>query len=89
MSFHGRGGLAKNNEEAMRWYRLAADQGYAAAKHNLALMKKRRGNPPCTTWKAVVRQGSITGWYSLYAPQGHKHGEITGQKIKMFAVQTP
>ena len=33
----GRGGLPKNDQEAVRLYKLAADQGYAKAQRNLAI----------------------------------------------------
>jgi TPR repeat protein len=35
MYLNGRGGLAKDEAEAIRWYRRAAAQGNAAAKDNL------------------------------------------------------
>ena len=31
-------GVPKNEEEALKWYRLAADQGYASAQFNLGAM---------------------------------------------------
>ena len=34
-------GVAKNEEEALKWYRLAADQGYADAKAALERIKDR------------------------------------------------
>ena len=37
MYFNG-DGVAQNYAEAMRWYRLAADQGLAWAQYNLGLM---------------------------------------------------
>ena len=31
-------GVLKDDAEAVRWYRLAAEQGYAGAQNNLGLM---------------------------------------------------
>jgi TPR repeat protein len=31
-------GVARNDNEAVKWYRRAADQGFADAQYNLALM---------------------------------------------------
>ena len=42
-------GVAKDYAEALRWYRLAADQGFAAAQAKLASLEKqlrREGNWP-------------------------------------------
>ena len=35
------GGVTKNDEEAVKWYRKAADQGFAAAQYNLGGMYYR------------------------------------------------
>ena len=34
-------GVVEDDAEAVRWYRLAADQGVAIAQHNLGLMYGR------------------------------------------------
>jgi TPR repeat protein len=31
-------GVAQSDAQALKWYRLAADQGYGNAQYNLALM---------------------------------------------------
>ncbi|MEN9378184.1 MAG: hypothetical protein RL710_3341, partial [Pseudomonadota bacterium] len=37
-------GVARDYKEALRWYRLAADQGHAKARHNIGVMHdKGRG----------------------------------------------
>jgi TPR repeat protein len=40
-------GVPQNYFEATKWYRLAAEQGYATAQYNLGMMyKEGRGVPP-------------------------------------------
>ena len=36
--YHNGEGVAKDYAEALKWYRLAAAQGYAAAQNNLGIM---------------------------------------------------
>ena len=37
MNYHGKG-ISKNYDEALKWYTLAAKQGYESSQFNLALM---------------------------------------------------
>ena len=57
-------GLTENAEEAVRWYRLAAEQGLADAQHNLASMYAGGEGVPRDREVAV-------GWFLLAADQGH------------------
>ncbi|MBQ76811.1 MAG: hypothetical protein CMQ20_17535 [Gammaproteobacteria bacterium] len=56
-------GVPQNDSEAVRWFRLAADQGYAPAQHNLGVMYRRGDGVPENDAEAVR-------WYRLAAEQG-------------------
>jgi TPR repeat protein len=57
-------GVAKDNREALRWFRRAADQGNPAARTNLGwLYQKGEGAPK--DYKEALR------WYRLAADQGY------------------
>ena len=57
-------GLTEDDEEAVRWYRLAAEQGYASAQHNLGLMYADGDGVPEDDEEAIW-------WYRLAAEQGY------------------
>jgi hypothetical protein len=54
--------------EAVRWYRLAADQGYAEAQCNLGLCYERGDGVAKSEEEAV-------SWYRLAADQGHAEAQ--------------
>jgi TPR repeat protein len=58
MYYHGRG-AAQNHEEAVTWYRLAADQGHGQAQFNL-------GN----RYYLAQNHEEAVKWYRLAAAQG-------------------
>jgi hypothetical protein len=60
---YGTDGVAKDQREAVKWYRLAADQGHAFAQLNM-------GN--CYAYGIVVAQDAreAVKWYRLAADQG-------------------
>jgi TPR repeat protein len=53
-------GVPENNAEAVRWYRLAAEQGYARAQSNLGFMYSNGEGVPENNAEAVR-------WYRLAA----------------------
>jgi TPR repeat protein len=56
--------------EAVRWYRLAAEQGLADAQHNLGcLFKDGRG--------VAQDDGEAVRWYRLAAEQGHAKAQLS------------
>ena len=57
-------GVAKDNNEAVKWYQLAADQGHADAQKHLGFMHDAGKGVPQDDAKAVE-------WYRLAAEQGH------------------
>ncbi len=62
-------GVPKDYEEAVRWYRLAAEQGYARAQFYLGSMYQTgRGVPK--DYKVALR------WYKLAAVQGHAEAQF-------------
>jgi TPR repeat protein len=56
-------GIPRDNQEAMCWYRRAAEQGDAVAQYNLANMYAQGQGVPKNTIQAHY-------WYSLAASQG-------------------
>lgn len=66
MYYAGAGGLAKDHAEALRLYRLAAEQGDAAAQNYLGAMREKgEGGLPKDIDDAVP-------WYGRAAAQGHE-----------------
>jgi TPR repeat protein len=57
-------GVPQNCVEAVRWYHLAADQGYAAAQSNLGAMYDR-GEGVRQNYREALR------WYRMAADQGN------------------
>ena len=62
-------GVAQDDAEAMKWYRLAAEQGNAAAQFNLGVMYERAGACAQDYAEAVK-------WYRLAAEQGYRRGAV-------------
>ena len=56
-------GVLQDDAEAVRWYRLAADQGHAKAQYNLGVMYDNGDGVPQDYAEAV-------SWYRLAADQG-------------------
>ena len=56
-------GVPQDYAEAVKWYRLAADQGKASAQYNLGVMYERGQGVPHDYAEAVK-------WYRLAAEQG-------------------
>jgi len=54
----------KNYSEAMRWYRMAADQGYAGAQNNIGVLYKN-GSGVAQDYSEAMR------WYRMAADQGY------------------
>ena len=57
-------GVPEDNAEAVKWYRLAAEQGHVEAQHDLGVMYKRGEGVPQDYTEAAK-------WYRLAAEQGH------------------
>ena len=80
---HGRGGLPKDDKEAVRLYRLAADQGVATAQNNLGVMYEHgRGGLPKDDKEAVrlyrraADQGVAIAQVNLGAMYEHGRGGL-------------
>jgi hypothetical protein len=65
----GTGGVAKDEREAVKWYLLSADQGYAIAQFNLGVCY-RYGHGVATDRREAVK------WYRLAADQGHADAQF-------------
>jgi uncharacterized protein len=61
-------GVPQNYAEALKWYRLAADQGNASAQNNLGGMYAAGRGPPQDYAEALK-------WYRLAANQGNALGQ--------------
>ena len=57
-------GVSQDDAEAVRWYRLAAEQGLVTAQHSLGLMYDDGRGVPLDDAEAVR-------WYRLAAEQGY------------------
>ena len=57
--------MEEDDSEALRWFRLAADQGFAAAQHNLAVAHANGLGGVAQDPAEAVR------WFRLAAQQGH------------------
>jgi len=74
----GRGGITKDDAEAARWYRKAADQGNADAQTNLGIMyRDGRGVPQ--------DQNEAALWFRKAAAQGN----AKARAIEMVAALSP
>jgi len=62
-------GVAQNYTEAMKWYRLAADQGYAEAQVNLGMMYYNGGQGVPRDYAEAAR------WFDLAADQGNAYAQ--------------
>ena len=74
-------GVPQDYTEAMKWYRLAAEQGNAVGQYNLGLMYRKGEGVPQDDAEAVK-------WYSLAAEQGyykaqHNLAAVQGHKGAM------
>jgi len=63
-------GLPKNDEESMRWYRLAAEQGLAIAQHNLSVRYNQGKGVP-------VDHAESAKWARLAAEQGDRNAQLS------------
>lgn len=64
---YGRG-VRRNDEEAIKWFRLAAEQGNAEAQYKLAIMLDKGFGTSTNHTEALV-------WYKRAADQGHASAE--------------
>ena len=63
------GGVPENDAEAVRWFRLAAEQGHALGQHNLGLMYANGEGVPQNNVRAYV-------WWSVGAAQGDESARV-------------
>ena len=61
-------GVPQDDKEAVKWYRLSAEQGYAEAQFNLGFMYDNGEGVP-QDYKEAVK------WYRLSAEQGNALGQ--------------
>jgi TPR repeat protein len=62
-------GVPQNYPEAMKWYRLAADQGYAEAQVNLGITYYNGGQGIPRDYAEAAR------WFDLAADQGNAYAQ--------------
>ena len=61
-------GVPQDDAEAVRWFRMATEQGYAEAQHNLGVMYENGDGTPEDDAEAVR-------WFRLAAEQGHVYAQ--------------
>ena len=59
-------GVPEDDAEAVRWYRMAADQGHAKAQYNLGLMYYEGKGVP-------VNYVTAYAWWNIAAASGHEN----------------
>ena len=65
MSYYNGDGVLQDYKEAVKWYKLAAEQGYANAQYNLGKMYAK-GQGVIQDYKEALK------WYKLAAAKGYK-----------------
>ena len=68
-------GVPENGAEAVKWYRKAAEQGYAAAQFELGLMYESGIGVPENNIGAYA-------WWSMAKTQGHPNAAIGIEELK-------
>jgi TPR repeat protein len=66
--YHDGQGVPQNDAEALKWYRLAADQGNAQAQANLGIMYEKGQGVPRNAAEAMR-------WYRLAADLGNPRAQ--------------
>ena len=61
-------GVSRDYDKAVKWFRNAANQGFAYAQFNLGLMYANGNGVPQEIVQAYV-------WFSLAAAQGHEYAK--------------
>ena len=69
-------GVPEEDREAVRWYRLAADQGNARAQDLLGFMYRFGGEGVPRDDREAVR------WYRLAADQGHAGAQTSLERME-------
>jgi TPR repeat protein len=76
-------GVAQDYEEAIRWFRLAAEKGYAAAQFNLGVLYANGTGVP-QDYKEATR------WFRLAADQGYAAAQLLlGSTPGTETIQSP
>jgi TPR repeat protein len=82
-------GLLRSNEQALKWLRRAAQQGYAEAQFNLGNLYQSASLRPSSTGRGEARIEAYV-WFQLAAAQGHAQAaascemvnlQLTGQEV--------
>ena len=68
-------GVPENDAEAVKWYRKAADQGYAKALYNLGVMYYNGDGVPENHVRAYV-------WLSMAKTQGYESAKKGVETVK-------
>ena len=85
--FYAGEGVPQDDAEAAKWYRQAAERGYARAQHNLGLLYELGRGVPQDFVQAYV-------WFGLaaasFGAKGHDDGaDAGGDRDKLKARMTP
>ena len=75
-------GIPEDDAEAVRWFRLAAEQGYAEAQHNLGIAYANGRGVPADDAEAVR-------WYRLAGEQGLADAQLNLEMLSDRGEGTP
>ena len=67
--YEGKGGLKQSYDEAIKWYRKSAEQGYSYAEHCMGVVYERGEGVPQNYAEAAK-------WYSLAAEKGNPVSQV-------------
>ena len=68
-------GVPENDMEAVKWYRMAAKQGFSMAQNNLADIYGKGGGVPVNKIKSYL-------WYSLAKTNGYRPAKQSVEIMK-------
>ena len=74
-------GVPEDDAEAVRWYRLAAEQGYAAAQFNLGVMYATGQGVPEDDVTAYA-------WLNIAAEQGQSSANKGKERVAKYMTQS-
>ncbi len=81
MYMQGGGGVSQDDAEAMRWFRMGADQGYAVAQTNVGFLYQSGRSVPRDLVEAKL-------WFERAAAQGDERARIFLQTMPLQSPQS-
>ncbi|MHC8508808.1 MAG: tetratricopeptide repeat protein [Rhodospirillales bacterium] len=88
-------GVRQNDTEAVKWFRIAAEQGHARAQRSLGLMHAKgwgvtKNDAEAVKWfRAAAEQGDAKAQFNLGLVYAKANGVTQNRQQKWFRAQTP